>query len=80
MIVRVYSVRTNTMECRDQEYYYTVMLYTSEGKPLDVRRVCNVLVELDTVKPDVDMYLDAVAVRFTKNGVLIYIKPEVVVE
>lgn len=81
--VRVYSVRSQAdaraMECGEQGYYYTVMLYTSEGKPMDVRRVCTVLVEFDMVKPDIDIYIDAVAVKFGKGYAMIYLKREEVI-
>ena len=80
MIVRIYSVRSpsdaEALGCGEQGYYYVVTIYSVEGKPLDIRRVCKAISGYDVVEPELDLYLDVVGIRFSKGTAYIFAKLE----
>lgn len=80
MIVRIYTVRSpsdaEALGCGKQGYFYMVVLYSAEAKPVDIRRVCTVVVGYDPTVPDLDVYLDAVGVRFSRSAAFVFLKVE----
>lgn len=77
MIVRVLG-KEDPAEAKKvgcDKHYYTIIIFSEEGKPVEVRYVCLVTGEWGAVPPDADMYLDVTGVSFAGLTAYIFLSP-----